>query len=273
MIHVLCLASLGLNPLIYTISAVILLGTLAIVAIVTCWIRARRSFNSRLLRSNNTPQDYLDYISDNEFTPMTTSEFLASLQERPPTYNESEQIQSNTRPAGDQSTSEGGGGNSDNPPVNPGQQGSARTTSSSEGEGGASREPSGHSVAAGTGSGTGCSNGGTSSSHQCDSASKTQERRTVPIVGNLVDVEVDAPVRSECVPQRQLDCLTPTQDQISEIEATVGAVNERMRLIHERERQLNLRLEDSTREEEEDSVTGEPYTLGTEGIPLLDIQM
>jgi len=47
-----------------------------------------------------------------------------------------------------------------------------------------------------------------------------------------------------------------------------------MRLIHERERQLNLRLEDSTREEEEeDSVTGNPYTLGTEGIPLLDIQM
>lgn len=95
----------------------------------------------------------------------------------------------------------------------------------------------------------------------------------MPIVGNLVDVEVDAPVCSECVPQRQLDCLTPTQDQISEIEATVGAVNERMRLIHERERQLNLRLEDSTREEEEDSVTGEPYTLGREGIPLLDIQM
>jgi len=188
---------------------------------------------------------------------MTTSEFLASLQERPPTYNESEQIQSNTRPAGDQSTSEGGGENSDNPPVNPGQQGSARTTSSSEGEGGAGR-----------------SNGGTSSSRRHDSASKTQERRTVPIVGNLVDVEVDAPVRSECVPQRQLDCLTPTQDQISEIEATVGAVNERMRLIHERERQLNLRLEDSTREEEEeDSVTGDPYTLGTEGIPLLDIQM
>jgi len=87
---------------------------------------------------------------------MTTSEFLASLQERPPTYNESEQIQSNTRPAGDQSTSEGGGGNSDNPPVNPGQQGSARTTSSSEGEGGAGR-----------------SNGGTSSSRRHDSASKT----------------------------------------------------------------------------------------------------
>lgn len=203
---------------------------------------------------------------------MTTSEFLASLQERPPTYNESEQIQSNTRPAGDQSTSEGDGGNSDNPPVNPGQQGSARTTSSREG--GASREPSSHSVASGADSGTGRSNGGTSSSRQRDGASKTQKGRTVPIVGNLVDVEVDAPVHSECVPQRQLDCLTPTQDQISEIEATVGAVNERMRLIHEREGQLNLRLEDSTREEEEeDSVTGDPYTLGTEGIPLLDIQM
>ena len=45
-----------------------------------------------MIRPNNTPQDYLDYISDNEFTPLTTSEFLASLQERPPTYNQSEEM-------------------------------------------------------------------------------------------------------------------------------------------------------------------------------------
>lgn len=85
----------GLNPLIYTISAVILLGTLAIVAIITCWIRARRSFNNRIFRPNTTPQDYFDYINDNEFTPLTSSEFAASLQERPPTYVESEQIEQN----------------------------------------------------------------------------------------------------------------------------------------------------------------------------------
>lgn len=84
---------LGLNPLIYTISAVILLGTLAIVAIITCWIRARRSFNNRIFRPNTTPQDYFDYINDNEFTPLTSSEFAASLQERPPTYIESERIE------------------------------------------------------------------------------------------------------------------------------------------------------------------------------------
>lgn len=83
----------GLNPLIYTISAVILLGTLAIVAIITCWIRARRSFNNRIFRPSTTPQDYFDYINDNEFTPLTSSEFAASLQERPPTYVESERIE------------------------------------------------------------------------------------------------------------------------------------------------------------------------------------
>ena len=67
-------------------------------AIVTCWIRARRSFHSRIIRPNNTPQDYLDYISDNEFTPLTTSEFLASLQERPPTYNQSEEMSQQENP-------------------------------------------------------------------------------------------------------------------------------------------------------------------------------
>ncbi len=87
----------GLNPLIYTISAVILLGTLAIVAILTCWIRARRSFNNRVIRPDNTSQDYFNYITDNEFTPLTSSEFAASLQERPPTYIESERIEQSGR--------------------------------------------------------------------------------------------------------------------------------------------------------------------------------
>ena len=98
----------GLNPLIYTISAVILLGTLAIVAIITCWIRARRSYNRRMFQSSANPQDYLDYISDNEFTPLTTSEFVASLQERPPTYNESEEIEGQTRPEGEGGTESAG---------------------------------------------------------------------------------------------------------------------------------------------------------------------
>lgn len=62
-------------------------------AIVTCWIRARRSFNNRIFRPNTTPQDYFDYINDSEFTPLTSSEFAASLQERPPTYIESERIE------------------------------------------------------------------------------------------------------------------------------------------------------------------------------------
>lgn len=62
-------------------------------AIITCWIRARRSFNNRIFRPNTTSQDYFDYINDNEFTPLTSSEFAASLQERPPTYIESERIE------------------------------------------------------------------------------------------------------------------------------------------------------------------------------------
>lgn len=105
---------LGLKPLIYTVASVILLGTLAIVAIITCWIRARRSFHNRIIRPNNTPQDYLDYISDNEFTPLTTSEFMASLHERPPTYNQSEEMTQQSDETGntnaqDRPTTETGG--------------------------------------------------------------------------------------------------------------------------------------------------------------------
>ena len=84
---------LGLNPLIYTISAVILLGTLAIVVIITCWIRARRSFHSSAARQSSTPHEYLDNVNDDEFTPLTSSEFVASLQERPPSYLESERME------------------------------------------------------------------------------------------------------------------------------------------------------------------------------------
>ncbi len=88
----------GLNPLIYTICAVVLLGSLAIVAIITCWIRARRSFNNRSLRSAETAQDYFDHLTDSEFTPLTSEEFQASLQHRPPTYCQSEAIESGEQP-------------------------------------------------------------------------------------------------------------------------------------------------------------------------------
>ena len=53
-----------------------------------------------MFQATTNPQDYLDYISDNEFTPLTTSEFVASLQERPPTYHESEEIEGQMRPEG-----------------------------------------------------------------------------------------------------------------------------------------------------------------------------
>lgn len=85
-------------------------------AIITCWIRARRSFHNRQFRPDSTPQDYLDYISDNEFTPLTSSEFLASLEQRPPTYNQSEELESQMRRSSTQQQaesegSEGQGGN------------------------------------------------------------------------------------------------------------------------------------------------------------------
>ena len=59
-----------------------------------------------MFQATTNPQDYLDYISDNEFTPLTSHEFAASLQERPPTYHESEEIEGQTRP---QEDGEGGG--------------------------------------------------------------------------------------------------------------------------------------------------------------------
>lgn len=276
----------GLNPLIYTISAVILLGTLAIVAIITCWIRARRSFNSRSLRSNNTPQDYLDYISDNEFTPMTTSEFLASLQERPPTYNESEQIQSRI-------TQEGDGERSDNHPPNSEQRqgretggsgentnteasGSSAAGPSSSSEARSSRRDTSGDVtmqASGSSAEPGLSQARPSSSSEARSsrrgtsgdATMQANSRDLPVVGDLLGVDLDVPVQLEAVPQQPVDILTPTQEQISEIEATVGEVNERMRQIRQRERELNLRLQDDNREG--DAVTG---TLDTEDIFLFN---
>ena len=71
----------------------ILLGILALVAIITCWLRSRKNARMNTLLPRDSPQDYLDYIREGQFTPLTTSEFLASLHERPPTYNESQDIE------------------------------------------------------------------------------------------------------------------------------------------------------------------------------------
>lgn len=96
--EVLILLTVGVNPLIYTVIAVFLLGTLAVVAIVTCWIRARKTFYRRhRLPQFTTPRDYFDGISDSDFTPLTANQFYASLRDAPPTYHESEVIQANLR--------------------------------------------------------------------------------------------------------------------------------------------------------------------------------
>ena len=57
----------------------------------------RRSNSRRQYQLTSNPQDYLDYISDNDLTPLSASEFVASLEERPPSYGESEQMRSETR--------------------------------------------------------------------------------------------------------------------------------------------------------------------------------
>ena len=81
-----------------------------------------------MFQSSANPQDYLDYISDNEFTPLTTSEFVASLQERPPTYNESEEIEGQVRPEGDNSETGAGGGGTEGGRAEEGREGAQATT-------------------------------------------------------------------------------------------------------------------------------------------------
>ena len=68
------------------------------VAIVTCWIRARKTLHRRhRLPQFTTPRDYFDGISDSDFTPLTANQFYASLRDAPPTYHESEVIQASLR--------------------------------------------------------------------------------------------------------------------------------------------------------------------------------
>ena len=217
---------------------------------------------------------------------MTTSEFLASLQERPPTYNESEQIQSHM------TQEEGDGESSDNRPPNSEQRqgretGGSGENTNTEASGSSAAGPSSSSEARSSHRDTsenpnteasvssvepGLSQAGPSSSSEARSsrrdtsgdATMQASSRDLPIVGDLLGVDLDVPEQLEVVPQQSVDILTPTQEQISEIEATVGAVNERMRQIRQRERELNLRLQDNR---EGDAVTG---TLDTEDIFLFD---
>lgn len=113
-----------MNPLIYTVIAVFLLGTLAVVAIVTCWIRARKTFYRRhRLPQFTTPRDYFDGISDSDFTPLTANQFYASLRDAPPTYHESEVIQASLRD--DQSTNRDSSSDQSPPPLPPRNQNSS----------------------------------------------------------------------------------------------------------------------------------------------------
>jgi hypothetical protein len=84
---------IGTNPLIYVSATAVLLGILTLIAIITCWLRSRKRIRQQPLFPRESPLDYLDYIREGQFTPMTSSDFLASLSERPPTYNESQEIE------------------------------------------------------------------------------------------------------------------------------------------------------------------------------------
>lgn len=131
--------------MIYTVIAVFLLGTLAVVAIVTCWIRARKTFYRRnRLPQFTTPRDYFEGISDSDFTPLTANQFYASLRDAPPTYHESEVIQASLRE--DQAS----GGPSDDqtpPPLPPRDHASvSRRNASPSGHGDSAQQDENHTL-------------------------------------------------------------------------------------------------------------------------------
>ena len=64
-----------------------------VVSIIICCLRSRKNTRQHTLLPQESPQDYLDYIQKGQFTPLTTSEFIASLRERPPTYNEGQNME------------------------------------------------------------------------------------------------------------------------------------------------------------------------------------
>ena len=85
---------LGFDPLIYTVASALLLGILTlIVSIIICWLRSHKNTRQHTLLSQENPQDYLDYIQKGQFTPLTTSESIASFREQPPTCNEGQNME------------------------------------------------------------------------------------------------------------------------------------------------------------------------------------
>ena len=225
-----------------------------------------------MLRSNSAPQDYLDYISDNEFTPMTTSEFLASLQQRPPTYNESAEIESQMRRPQEGDNSEenpegGSGGNSENLPMLAGRiarrrRRNRRGSGPERGEGNRTQEQSSAESSNDTHEQTAppathADVHTTSDSPTGGSSSTRDGGATEPQVATGTLVEVD---------MEPVTVSAPTEQQIIEIEAVVGAVNERISRIRERDRELTQRIE----EEDEDLLASEASTLLADDRPLLD---
>ena len=228
-----------------------------------------------MLRSNSAPQDYLDYISDSEFTPMTSSEFLASLQQRPPNYNESAELESQMR------RSQGGGN---------GAEGSQEGTSAGEtlstfaariqrrrrrNRRGLDPEREGEENQTQERSSTDSSHdtreqGATLATHADAHATDddppigpsirrirdTGERESRVTTGTLIEVDVEPVAIS-----------APTEQQIIEIEAAVGAVNERMSRMRERDRELTQRVE----EEDEDLLGSESSSLLPADRSLLDV--
>ena len=223
----------------------ILLGTLAIVAIITCWIRARKSFHNRQLRPDSSPQDYLDYISDNEFTPLTTSEFLASLEQRPPTYNQSEEMESEGRQNSVANASE------EPPSRNPSQprrlarrqrrqDENERPDPSASSAEGATRDDTGEDAStndAGTSEET-TTRVELSPDEDLPTAilievevNTTDTSATPTPEATMPTLEVTMPTLEVTMPILEVATTTPTQEQINELDAAVEAVNERINLI------------------------------------------
>ena len=226
-----------------------------------------------MFQANTNPQDYLDYINDNEFTPLTTSEFVASLEERPPTYNESEEIEGQIRSepgeAGEAGEADEGGESGEGsgtqssgtrtrpprppPPTNSNspQPQPSTSTGNDDNAPGVSEEH----TASGTGAGS-SSSGHVSSevdallSMDSEIGNGTQQPQLEPLpvsssattesaaVETLIDFwfgdnNSGAPVQTDS--QSTFPNLQqPTPEQVSEIEAAIGALNERMIRIRER---------------------------------------
>ena len=228
-----------------------------------------------MLRSNSAPQDYLDYISDNEFTPMTSSEFLASLQQRPPNYDESAELESQMRRGG-QEDGNGSEGNQEGTPqgeslstfaarIQRRRRRSRRGLDPEREEENRTREQSVADSSNDTHEQQSTSPATLADTHTTDASptgagnsreGDTGDRESQITTGTLIEVDIEPVAIS-----------APTEQQIIEIEAAVGAVNERMSRIRERDRELTQRVEE---EEDEDLLASESSSLLTADRSLLD---